>query len=339
MSVAEPDPLRSLSVSLSGYLCGTHSGLLAMRRAHGKAGLWDRAARAEVLAKTHRSIAPRAGGTLVQLGAAAWAPQADAYRLQDRLLRALDHEGVVDLLLFGSQARGGATGFSDVDAVLAVRDEAVEEPACLRSLRARVLAAERAILAHQPMQHHGLEIATPKLLRRASATLGLPSIVLEESKSLRGGGVAARVQAEPEVASSRVVSMVRQLCRVGSWPRHPWNVHRLVSMFELLPVLYLQARGGSVPKWRSFAEAGDDFPGGWWPYDTLREVRDLWPRRPRPGLQLGAFVARNPWDAVAVWRRLPVSVSGRVRSLLSDECLRGLQELAREMGDRARWNS
>ena len=27
-SVAEPDPVRRLSVSLSGYLCGTHSGLL-----------------------------------------------------------------------------------------------------------------------------------------------------------------------------------------------------------------------------------------------------------------------------------------------------------------------
>jgi hypothetical protein len=336
MSVAELDPLRQLSVSLSGYLCGTHSGLLAMRRAQKRGAPRDPGARAELLAKAHRSIEPRTGGTPVRLGATPWAPEPDAVLLHRRLLRALGHDGVVELLLFGSQARGGATGFSDVDAVLTVSDEAVEDPARLRSLRAHVLAAERAILAHQPMQHHGLEVATPKLLRRARGALGLPCVALEESKSLRGGEVAAWFQPEPGAASNRIVSMVRQLSGVGSWPRHPWDAHRLVSMFELLPVLYLQARGASVPKWRSFGEAAADFPGRWGPYDTLRQVRDLWPRRSRPGLRLGVLVARNPWDAVAAWRRLPLALPDSVRSLLSEECLRDLRELAREMGERAR---
>jgi hypothetical protein len=335
-SVGEPDPVRRLSVSLSGYLCGTHSGLLAMRRARRRAGPRDLAARTDLIAEAHRALELPAGGTLVRLGAVPWAPAPDAAVLRRRLVGALDQEAVVELLLFGSQARGGTTGFSDVDAVLTVRDEAVEDPARLRALRPHVLAAERAILAYQPMQHHGLEIATPKLLRRAGEALGLPAIAREGSRSLRGGPVAARFQPAPGAAPGRIASIVDELRRARSWPRHPWDAHRLVSMFELLPVLYLQTRGASVPKWRSFAEAAADFPGRWGPYDALAEVRERWPRRPRPGLRLGASVARNPWDAVAAWRRLPLALPGPVRSLLSEQRLRDLQQLAGEMGERAR---
>src|SRR5205823_7548356 len=103
-----------------------------------------------------------------------------------RLASLLDDEHVVELVLFGSQARGGTTGFSDVDAILVISDEAAEEPSILRSLRRRVLAAQRAALAHQPMQHHGFELATPMLLRDAGAALGLPRVALDEARSLGG---------------------------------------------------------------------------------------------------------------------------------------------------------
>ena len=129
----------------------------------------------------------------------------------------------------------------------------------------------------------------------------------------------------------RFREMVRRLAAVRAWPGHPWSVHRVVSMFELLPALYLQARGATTPKWRSFQEASADFGREWWPYEVLADVRDRWPRAARPGLTRAALALRNPWLAVALWRRLPEEAPEPVRASLDERLLEGLQRLAHEM--------
>jgi hypothetical protein len=266
-----------------------------------------------------------------------WRPEPAAQRLRDELAGALEHPAVLDLVLFGSQARGGTTGFSDVDAILVITDEAAEDARVLESLRPHVLAAQRAVLAYQPMQHHGFEVATPKLVRHADEALALPEVALAEAKSLRGQPTHElfAMDSRPEGASARVAELVRALDSVPSWPDHPWAAHGLVAMFELLPVLYLQSRGAVVPKSNSFAVAAEDFPRSWWPYNVLEQVRAAWPRRRRRPLEVGAALARNPWLAVAAWRRLPATLPEPVRPLLSDDCLNGLRALARRMGERA----
>ena len=50
------------------------------------------------------------------------------------------------------------------------------------------------------------------------------------------------------------------LLEARAWPRHAWDAHRLVSMFELAPALALQARGMSVIKADSFENAERLFP-------------------------------------------------------------------------------
>jgi hypothetical protein len=338
VTVAETASVRRLAGSLSGYLCGTHSGFLAGRGARQQATPCD----PDRLAAAHRALAGADALTAdvpdhALLGSQRWEPAPDATRLRERLLAALEHPAVLELVLFGSQARGSTTGFSDVDAVLAVRDEAVEDPSALRSLRRRVLVVERAIVTHQPMQHHGLEVLTPKLLPRAGEALGVPSVALAETRSLYGRALVARLAAPADrAAREQLAAMLPQLATVAAWPRHPWDVHRLVSMFELVPALYLQARGCAAPKSRSFGEVAAEFPRRWWPYEALEEVRERWPRTSRPELRLGALVARNPWDAVVVWRRLPLAPAAPVRRLLTQECLLGLQALAGEMGARVR---
>jgi hypothetical protein len=107
-----------------------------------------------------------------------------------------------------------------------------------------------------------------------------------------------------------------------------------VAMFELLPALYLQGRGASVPKWQSFDLARGEFARAWWPYDVLQEVRLAWPRMRRPGVNFAAAVGRNPWAAVAAWRRLPASLPEPIRPLLTPRLLNGLQVLARTMTER-----
>jgi hypothetical protein len=273
----------------------------------------------------------------VVIGEARWQPSAEARALAAALQRSLDRAEVAELIVFGSQARGGTTGFSDFDAMLVVHDEAAGDAEALGTLRQGVLAAQRAVLAHQPMQHHAFEVATPKLLSIAGDSLILPAVALSESRSLFGRPIEARFgRARDADGRARLAELVEITSQVRSWPRHPWVLHGIVSMFELLPALYLQARGRVVPKWRSFAEAREDFGAAWWPYDLLEQVRATWPRRPRPLLRATSSLVRNPWVTLAGWRRVPVRPIEPARSMLTAECLRALQELAEAMATRAR---
>ena len=319
------EPTRRLSRSLAGYLCGSHSGVARRRGA--------RRLPPALIAQAHQRLAARSDDDPTLLGAQRWDPDRERKRLANGLRTALNVEGVVELVLFGSQARGGTTGFSDVDALLIIEDALVEEPGRLRALRPRVLAAERAILRHQPMQHHELEVVTPKLLQFAHSSLGLPPQALSDTRSLFGRPAAASWGADHENAArlARVAlsDLAGGLLSARHWPRHPWLLHRLVSMFELLPALYLQSRDRSVPKWESFSAARAVFGPSWWPYEVLEQVRAVWPRRPRRGLETVTIAARNPWPVVAAWSRIPAAPPAGVASLLDDECLAGLQEICR----------
>jgi hypothetical protein len=270
------------------------------------------------------------------LGTKRWQPSPGARGLQRALHSCLARPGVVDLVVFGSQARGGTTAFSDIDAILVIEDAAAERKATLRALRPRVLAAQRAVVSFQPMQHHGFEVVTPKLLRRANDALAMPAAALTETQSLMGNSVeAAFTPDDPDESRGRLLELVRHTRVFQAWPRDPWRLHGLVSMFELLPALYLQAGGNAVPKWRSFEEARADFGDAWWPYDILRQVRDAWPCKSRPVLRGGVTLLRNPWLAVAAWNRLPKRGRAEVNPLLTDECLAALQAVADEMSGRA----
>jgi hypothetical protein len=251
--------------------------------------------------------------------------------------KSLDRPEVVDLILFGSQARSATTGFSDVDAILVIDDAVAENPRSLQALRPAVLAAQRAVLAYQPMQHHAFEVATPKLLSRANESLQMPAVAMSDTRSLLGHAIdSSFASGPPEDARARLGEIVSTTTQVTAWPRHPWILHGVVSMFELLPALYLQARGQPVPKWRSFGTARDEFGERWWPYEVLKQVRELWPRSSRPLLRTASSVVRNPWVTVTGWRRLPARPVEPVSSLLTTECLEALRNLAREMSERAR---
>jgi hypothetical protein len=324
------DQGRLVSRLLSGYLCGTHSGLLALSAP----GRRLRAYRADTIASAHEQVRSRKGGQEFDVGERVWQPD-EQRQLADALRSLLGVSGIFDLIFYGSQARGHRTGFSDVDAILVIGDEIADSATRLRALRPSVLAAQRAVLAYQPMQHHGFEVASPRLLRQADEALGLPAVALSETASLRGTLVSASL-AGTRASASRLNQAATSLGRLRTWPVHPWEVHRHVAMFELLPALYLQARGTSVSKARSFEEARSGFGDDWWPYDVLADVRRLWPRMRWPPLEWSAAALRNPWVAVAAWRRLPATLPAPIRPLLTPKLLEGLQSLAASMLERVR---
>jgi hypothetical protein len=318
---------RLLSRSLSGYLCGTHSGWLTRRRGD-RLGLEGLSARQGALESARPAETLRLETR--------WQPDEGAATLAERLVTALKHPAVVDLLVYGSHASGTTTGFSDLDAVLVIEDRAAADGATLRELRPHVLAAQRAVLAYQPMQHHGFEVATPTLLASADAALELPREALVGVRSVFGRRIDAGFSGNAPDAARRLSSMVAQLSLLPAWPRHPWKLHGAVSMFELLPALYLQAAGVATSKASSFAVARERFENGWWPYSVLEQVREAWPRRRNRSLELAAAAARNPWVAVAAWTRLPSGWPAGIRPLLTASCLKGLKALARRMTETTR---
>jgi hypothetical protein len=338
MSSENGDPvLRQYSAALAGYLCGTHSGPGVPRASRRRLRSLAGGSGATAVAGLFRSLAVLGSAAEAPLARESWQPEAAAEGLRRRLVTALEHPDIVDLVMFGSQSRRSTTGFSDVDAVLVIADRAACEPRRLRDLRSRVISAQRAVLAYQPMQHHGFEVVTVSMLGRLAEALELPAVALEEVASLKHAHLPASVQAgQPGVeVALRRLQAVADATAGTAWPTHPWDIHRTISMLELAPALYLQARGRSVAKWRSFAEASTDFPGAWSPYDHLLEVREVWPRDRQPALSALTALLRNPWAAVRAWRRFPVKRPAPVRELLTDTLLQDLVRLVRAMAVKA----
>ncbi len=316
-----------MSQSLSGYLCGTHSRIL--RRGQGGHP------NAEVLARAYAAFEPtQAAVEPSRLGARSWRPPPESRRLAAGLRDLLDVPAVVDLILYGSQVRGATTPYSDVDAILVVSDAAAGDPAVLATLRGRVLRAQRIVLEHQPMQHHAFEVATPSLLRDGAAALSLPPQALEQAATLLGRGCDAAFGSWlTRDARAQLDAMIDQLTRLRAWPAHPWLVHRLLSMFELVPALFLQSCGQAVAKWRSFDLARERIGEAWRPYDTLLEVRERWPRRRYGTLRALLRICPNPWVAMAVWRRAPVALAGEIAELLTPAVLADLHRVLGVMRD------
>jgi hypothetical protein len=321
---------RNVAKLLSGYLCGTHSGLLAFGRMGRRL-----AADPNLICSAHHALDMEGlNGQAIELGQNRWQPE-EQRLLAEALRVALANPCVHDLVLYGSQARGGRTGFSDVDAILVVTDEAANDASSLRSLRPHVLRAQRAVLSYQPMQHHGFEVATPTLLKAGTEALALPTMALKETCSLKGMSTGAALTDRRDQARVAFSELASSLERTTAWPRHPWETHRLVAMFELLPTFYLQAKGAAVEKWRSFEVGRAEFAHLWWPYEVLQNVRQAWPRMRFPYLERAGSVVRNPWVVVAAWRQAPLSPPPPADALLTDQLLDGLRTLVARMREQA----
>lgn len=259
----------------------------------------------------------------IALGGHTWTPQgAGQGRLRDSLRESLSADGIVDLVVFGSLARGATTGFSDVDAILVIEDEYALDKQSVARLRHSVLGAGRAVLSFQPLQHHGFIVVTPRLLDYPAA-LGLPPEALGTTVSLFGCSIDAVVGRPDSVDAFR--KHASALKSVTEWPRHAWALHRVVAEFELAPALYVQACGRSCPKHASFEIARADFGAAWAPYEILDQVRLTWPYRREWGLQCLARALRNPWAATAVRRRVPARAPDPASILLDKSCLAALQ--------------
>lgn len=324
---------RAVCALLAGYLCGTHSGALtrsARRRTLSRFG--PEAHRPDGLGRIVQRVLTR---SLSAPGAAALPPW-DAYdfptaRLMDDLKHRLVHEDVVELIVFGSAARGNRTGFSDLDAILVIRDRGASSSSRLKALRAHILAAQRSVLLFQPMQHHSFLVVPESLMGCLDTATGLPQEALTETRGLFGAPIGCGYDGIEEEETRRSLADLARSSATETWPSHPHDLHKLLASFQLLPAVYLHSQGTPVSKADSFAAVGGRFPEEAWALDVLHDIRALWPHRSYPSLNILLRATSNPWDAVVLWRRYPRRPPIEVRPLLSEELLVSLNRLAQRM--------
>lgn len=208
-----------------------------------------------------------------------------------------DHlaDDVAVCMLHGSLATGEEIAYSDVDALVVLKDEVVRSAQRLAHA-ARLLSRARTLMyAFDSLQHHGWFVLTEHDLR-CHCEAYFPVVLFRYGAMLLPHGpididVAVRdSRAEMLQGFRHLAAAVRSRCDESARPDDVYELKTLLSHVMLLPSMYVQLRDGEgVWKGRSFGLAEGDFSKrAWRSVETASEIRRRWPEahgRALPPLQ------------------------------------------------------
>jgi Polymerase beta, Nucleotidyltransferase len=194
---------------------------------------------------------------------------------------------VKHVLVHGSVATQDACAFSDVDIAVFVDDlpsyTRDEHEAAVRELR-RLL---HAVLAYDPLMHHGLMFAPAASLQRYDQRF-LPIDTLARARVLHGPHRlqlrAAPTPVEEFAQSARsAATSLRQKVDSRDFVRDDYRLKNFLSGALLMPARVLAARGTCVYKRESFELARSLFSSAQWEFIVRCEaLRALWKRPAAP---------------------------------------------------------
>jgi hypothetical protein len=144
---------------------------------------------------------------------------------------------LIGVWLHGSLATDDYTGYSDVDALIVVRDAVVHEDAMFRRVRAAIRAALRAVLLFDPLQHHGFFVGVESGLQSWPSSY-LPAAALQYARCLWPLSRPVTLCERDEIgeAQAQFQTLVQRLQRAKP-PRTLYQAKALLSQFMLLPTL------------------------------------------------------------------------------------------------------
>ena len=215
--------------------------------------------------------------------------------LRNHLLPIADD--IQSVILHGSLGDGQLTGYSDVDALVILRNEVFLDPVRLNKVARRLSVARKFMCRFDPLQHHGWFVLSAQDLKSyPEAILPLESL---SNASVLLGETQLRVFITPsdrtvfDVSARRMVRKLIHQLEDGWRPANAYQLKSLMSEFMMLPVLFLQALSGKgEKKCDSFKKAENYYPAEIWTImNALSDARRNWKYTPNI---LSKLVLCNP---------------------------------------------
>jgi predicted nucleotidyltransferase len=190
-------------------------------------------------------------------------------------------EHVDTFVLHGSHATQDAiSGWSDVDTLMVISEEAVRDPDRLMHIRASCRQLGEVFRRIDPLQHHGVMVTTAIDVERAYAEEVLPLLVLERSGLVTGSPVlrGKRFSSSGDAHGLRKrLQFIIDAADCGEFAHHAYRDAYLLSeyrnaenamyqlkyylgQFLMLPTWYLSAIGKPSHKKESFQRIRGVFP-------------------------------------------------------------------------------
>ncbi|MFM2207329.1 MAG: hypothetical protein RL213_1304 [Bacteroidota bacterium] len=241
---------------------------------------------------------------------------------------------LVSVILHGSCGDGRTTGYSDVDALVVVRDEVFMDPVRMARLGRKLTACCRHMYRFDPLQHHGwFAVAEQDLSCFPEEVLPLAS--LTEATVLAGRRSFSLLLPDADAGmfrerALRHIQRVEDLLHPRRRPGNMFQLKSLLSEFMMLPVLLLQAKEGKgCSKRESFTAAAGLFePETWSVMDEVSAIRREWKYVPGP---LAGMVLKRPgYFFRKLRRRIPGPIHRTLKKKLSDDFYRRMAAFATE---------
>jgi hypothetical protein len=245
-------------------------------------------------------------------------------------------ESVVGAYVHGSLATGEEIAYSDFDALVVIKDSVLRDPSQAATLRRNLSRAEQIMFEFDPLQHHGWFRLNEVDLEHYNEAF-FPHELLAYSRSLMPDqGLELRIRPRESSTEARASfsEMVRNLqlgLQSGVLLRNMYHLKNTLSIFMLLPALYVQIRDGhGIFKKFSFEAARVDFKAEEWaPMDRVSEIRRMWRYEISP---LRRWALSRAWRGRRhLVRRLAPGIPSAIREPITTELSRGMSTLASRM--------
>jgi hypothetical protein len=204
-----------------------------------------------------------------------------------------------DVLVHGSFITNDySLGWSDLDALVILKNESVETGSALTKTRSLIRDCIKILRQIDPLCHHEFQIVLKEDLK-SFPTHWLPQSVIEASQSILGRKTIKIFYADTSNGASKVLldfkDVLENACSSGILDHHPWRGSFLMDNFEncdngmyqlkyllsvlvLMPAIYYTQKGIFVTKPEGITAAKKEFKDiNWGIIDKATEIRASWP--------------------------------------------------------------
>lgn len=198
---------------------------------------------------------------------------------------------LVDAYIHGSLSTMDYTGYSDLDTLFIVKQEALEDPETIKRLERLFIRSTRFLYEFDPLQHHGHFFLMEADLKYYSQAF-LPLSVFRDAASLLGTGTTLefRLRDCSQESKQRFIDSIRIVRRYVTQDqkklKNPYFLKGVLSHFMILPALFLQVQDRYVSKKESFDVLREQVPKSiYHTMDIVSNIRQDWDQQVTPAKQ------------------------------------------------------